>query len=95
MDGDEVEDLWRARRKFDQREIDQEALFKADYCNGNNEVAKNINRKSALSLEKSRFIAFRLCGHQSICEYFYQNKSDVDLLNCVIYKTLFFKKLFF
>ena len=30
---------------------------------------------------------FRLCGYQGICNQRYQNKSDIDILKCVVCRT--------
>ena len=59
-------------------------LIETQYLNGNNEVVKIFNQKCVICLEKDSDYAFRQCGHQCICEQCYQNKSDIDILKCVV-----------
>ena len=67
----------------DENEEDDD-LIETQYFNGNNEVVKIFNQKSVICLERDSDYAFRLCGHQCICEQCYQNKRDIDILKCVV-----------
>ena len=62
-------------------------LTEPDYCNGNNEVVKIFNQKCVICYERDSVYAFRQCGHQCICEPCYRNKSDFDILKCVVCRT--------
>ena len=57
------------------------------YHDLNNEIVKIFNQKCVIYLDNPSNHAFCLCGHQFICEHSFQNKSDVDLLKCVICRT--------
>ena len=61
-----------------------EDLIEANYCNGNNEVVKLFNQRCLICSERDGVYAFRQCGHQCVCEDCYQNRSDIDLLKCVV-----------
>ena len=54
------------------------------FCNGNNEVVKIFSQKCVICFERDSICAFRQCGHQCICEQCYQNKSDIDIIKCVV-----------
>ena len=62
-------------------------LIETQYLNGNNEVVKIFNQKCVICCERDSVYAFRLCGHQCICEQCYQDKSDIDILKCVVCRT--------
>ena len=66
---------------------ENEDLIETNYCNGNNEVVKIFSQKCVICLERDSIYAFRQCGHQCICEQCYQNKSDIDILKCVVCRT--------
>ena len=66
---------------------ENEDLIETQYFNGNNEVVKIFNQKCVICYERDSIYAFRQCGHQCICEQCYQNKGDIDILNCVVCRT--------
>ena len=66
---------------------DEDYEIETNFCNGNNEMVKIFNQKCVICLERDSDYAFRHCGHQCICEQCYQNKGDVDILKCVVYRT--------
>ena len=68
---------------------EDEDLIKTQYCNWNNEVIKNFNHKCVICYERDSDYIFRLGGHQYICEQCYQNKGDIDVLKCVVCRTLY------
>ena len=61
-----------------------------EYHQCNTEIVELFIQKCVICLENPSIYAFRLCGHQCICEHFHQNIADVDLLKCVICKTQLF-----
>ena len=63
---------------------EDEDLIETNFCNGNNEVDKSFNQKCVICIERDSVYAFRQCGHQCICEQFYQNKDDINMLKCVV-----------
>ena len=66
---------------------EKEDLIETIYTNGNNEVVKIFNQKCVICLERDSEYAFTQCGHQCICEQYYQNKGDNDILKCVVCRT--------
>ena len=66
---------------------EDEDLIEANYSNGNNEVVKTYNQKCVIRYERDSVYAFRQCGHQCTCEQCYQNKSDIDIIRCVVCRT--------
>ena len=64
-----------------------EDLIETQYFNGTNEVVKILNQKCVICYERESVYAFRQCGHQCICEQFYQSKGDIDILKCVVCRT--------
>ena len=66
---------------------ENEDLIETQYFNGNDEVVKIFNQKCFICYERESVYAFRQCGHQCICEKCYQNKSDIDILKCVVCRT--------
>ena len=66
---------------------EDEVLIETNYCNGNKELVKNLNHKGVMCYERDSDYAFRQCGHQCTCEQCYQDKSDIDILKCVVCRT--------
>ena len=66
-------------------------IQKLEFTDGNNEVVKIFNQKCVLCLERDSDQIFKQCSHQSICEEFYQNKGNFDILKCVNCRTEFFE----
>ena len=66
---------------------ENEDSIETQYFNGNNEVAKILNQKCVICYERDSVYAFRLCGHQCVCEQCYQIKSDIDILKSVVCRT--------
>ena len=66
---------------------ENEDLIETIYTNGNNEMVETYSQKCAICLERNSDYAFRQCGHQCICEQFYRNKGDIDILKCVVCRT--------
>ena len=66
---------------------EDEDLIETNYCNGNNEVVKIFNQRCVICLEGDSTYAFRQFGHQCICDLCYQNKGDIDILECVVCRT--------
>ena len=62
-------------------------LIETQYLNGNNEVVKIFIQKCVIIYERESVYAFRQCGHQCICEQYYQNKSDINILKSVVWRT--------
>ena len=62
-------------------------LIETQYLNGNNQVVKIFNQKCVLCYKRDSDYAFRQCGHQCICEECNHNKSDIDILKCVVCRT--------
>ena len=62
-------------------------IHELEYTDGRNEVVKSFNRKCAICLERDSDYLFKQCGHRCICEECYQNKSDIDILKCVVCRT--------
>ena len=62
-------------------------LIQTQYHNGNNEVVKTFNQKCVFCSERDSDYAIRQCGHQCICEQFYQNRCDIDIFKCVVCRT--------
>ena len=62
---------------------EDEELIETSYCKGNIEVVKIVNQKCVVCYEKDNDNAFRQCGYQCVCEHCYQNKVNIDILNCV------------
>ena len=60
-----------------------EDLIETNYYNGNNEVVKLFNQKYVICYGRDSVYDFRQCGHQCICERWYQNKGDIDSSKCV------------
>ena len=66
---------------------EDEDLIETNYCKGNNEVVKLFSQECVICLEIDSIYAFRQCGHQCTCEQCYQNKGDIDILKCVVFRT--------
>ena len=66
---------------------DEEALFKSDFCNGNNEMVKIFNEECVICFENPSVYAVRQCGHQCICEKCHEKKRDIDKLKGIICRT--------
>ena len=64
-----------------------EDLIETIYANGTNEVVKIFIQKCVICLERNSDYAFTQCGHQCLFEQCYQNKGDIDLLKCVVFRT--------
>ena len=62
-------------------------MVEIQYRNGNNEVVEIFNQKCVICLERDSDYAFGQGGHQCFCEQCYQNKSDIDILKCVVCRT--------
>ena len=74
---EEVLDAW---------DKEQEALFKPDYCNRNNEMVKSSLQICVICFENPSVYAFRQCGHQVINVFVkkcYEKKCDRDMLKYV------------
>ena len=71
----------------EEHEENREDLIETNYCNGTNEVVKICNQNCVICYERDSVYAFRQCGHQCICDECYQNKSDIDILKCVVCRT--------
>ena len=69
---------------YEEDEVEKEDLIETNYCNGNNEVVKMFDRKCVICLKTDGAYAFRLCGHQCVCEQNYQNRGDIDISKCVV-----------
>ena len=50
-------------------------------------MVKIFNQKCVICYERDSVYAFRLCGHQCLCEQCYENKGDIDILKCVLCRT--------
>ena len=69
----------------DEEDVEEDVnIHELEYIDGSNEVVKFFNQKCVISLERDSDYMFKECCHQCICEKCYQNKGDIDLLNCVI-----------
>ena len=64
-----------------------EDLIETTYTSGNKEMVKIFSQKCVVCLERDSDYAFRQCGQQGICERCYRNKSDIDILKCVVCRT--------
>ena len=64
-----------------------EDLIETQYFNGTNEAVKIFNQNCVICYERESVYAFRQCGHQCICEQWYQSKGDINILKCVICRT--------
>ena len=84
-DEDEISDV-EDEVEADENEKD-ENLIEIQYRNGNNEVVKTFIQKCVICSERDSDYAFRQCIHQCICEQYYQNKGDIDILKCVVCRT--------
>ena len=65
---------------------EDEDLIETNYCKGNNEVVKLFSQKCVICLKRDSIYAFTQCGHQCICEQYYQIKGDIDIINCVVFR---------
>ena len=84
-DENEGEAIWRTQKQVEQwGGAQQEALFRTDYCNGNNEVSKIFNRKCIIGFERDSESAFRKCSHQGICEKCFNINGDIIFLKHII-----------
>ena len=83
-----IHSYWLNREEDDDDDdnvIEQENLIEIpEYLNGDNEVVKIFNEKCVICLEQDSIYAFRLCGHQCICQQCYENKGNIDKLKCVV-----------
>ena len=70
-----------------EKDVEVDDFIETNYRNGTNEVVIILNPKCVICYEKDSAYAFRQCGHQCICEQCYQNKGDIDILNCVVCRT--------
>ena len=70
----------------DEIEEDEEGdnIYELEYTDGSNEVLKFFNQKCVICLEKDIEYIFKQCSHQCICEDCYQNKSNIDIIKCVV-----------
>ena len=72
----------------DQNEnIEDEVLIEPSYTNGKNDVVEIFNQKCVICFERDSVYAFRQCGHQCICEQCYENKGDIDIIKCIVFRT--------
>ena len=62
-------------------------IHELQYTNGNNMIVKVFNPKCVICFERDSEYIFKQCGHQCICEQWYQNKGDIDILKCVVCRT--------
>ena len=62
------EDISRTQRELERLFQTAKEEKKREYYNGNNEVAKNFNQNCFICYEKDIVFAFRLFGHQYLCE---------------------------
>ena len=82
-----IHSYWLNREEDDDDDnvIEQENLIETpEYLNGDNEVVKIFSEKCVICLEQDSIYAFRLCGHQCICQQCYENKGNIDILKCVV-----------
>ena len=68
-------------------EIQDEGLIETNNFIGNNVLVKTFNQMCVICSEKDSVNEFRQCGHQFICEQYYQNKSDIDILKRTVCRT--------
>ena len=62
-------------------------IHELQYTNGNNKIVKVFNQKCVICFERESVYIFKQCGHQCICEQFYQNNGKIDILKCVVCRT--------
>ena len=62
-------------------------IHEIEYTRGDNEIVKVFNQKCVICLERDSEYIFKQCGHQCICNHFYQNKGDINTLKCVVCRT--------
>ena len=62
-------------------------IHELEYTDGSNEIVKVFNQKCVICLERDSEYIFKQCGRQCICEQYYQNKGDIDILKCVVCRT--------
>ena len=62
-------------------------MVEPDYHNDNNEMVKFFNQKCVTCYGSDSVYAFRQCGHQCVCESYYKNKGDLDILKCIVCRT--------
>ena len=62
-------------------------LHELENTDGSNEVVKVSNRKCVTCLKRDSDSIFEHCGHQCVCEKWYQNKSDIDIIKFLICRT--------
>ena len=62
-------------------------IHELEYTDGSNEIVKVFNQKCVICLERDIEYIFKQCGHQCNWEKCYQNKSDIDILKCVVCRT--------
>ena len=75
----------------DEEDIEKDVnIQELEYTDESNEVVKIFNQKCVICFEQESDYIFKQCDHQCICEECYQNKDDIDTLNCVICRTYFF-----
>ena len=55
-------------------------IHELKYTNGDNEFVKTFNQKCVICLEQDSDYIFKQCGHQCICEEYYQNKGKIHIL---------------
>ena len=84
---DDEDDILSVQRAVDAWVEEQRSFAKPAFCNGNNEMVKIFNQKRVICFENPTVYAFRPCDHQCIGEKCYQNKSDIDILICIICRT--------
>ena len=79
--------FWPGHGEDQNENVEDVILIEPSYTNGNNEVVKIFSQKCVICFERDSIYAFRQCGHQCICDQCYENKSDIDILACVVCRT--------
>ena len=68
----------------DDNDDDDIVIETPEYHNGDNEVVKIFNEKCVICLEQDSIYAFRLCGHQFICQQCNDNECNIIILKCIV-----------
>ena len=86
--GEDEDDISDVENVVAEDEVDwDEDLIETRYLNGNNKVVNIFNQKCVVCLERDSIYDFGQCGHQCICQDFYENKTDIHILKCVVCRT--------
>ena len=57
-----------------------------DYTDGGNKTVKIFYQKRVIFLERDSDFTFKQCGHQCICDQWYQNKDNIVIKKCIVFE---------